>query len=335
MLLKFPSSFFFKQIQGMAVIDSQVVQLFCMLLFITIVSCFFIYHYSKGKDISDPDAKIQRLHTFYIAGILVFLVIELITSICMGNSGRDEILRYVSFAATVSSLIMSVVAIIITIVFSNRSSEQFGKLDTVTDDVKGAVDELKHASKDLMSSVIEFSGKSQSIEDRVKDFQTEASSLQASLSDIIDRLCKIEDKTDKTYEATMGENSPKGGKTNKGQSHSFKDFVSHCSFAGTKVLYACALSHETGVRLSLDEVSDGEIDMYYMYGYLIACQASGFVRLKSIKGERSFDVISIPENMKELVLERLNTKIASFEKDSQGRYKEMIKKIESYFKANK
>ena len=101
------------------VFNTQTVQLICMLVCVAVVVCFYIRQYSRGADIQDKDGKLQMLHTFYISGILVFIIVELVTGLCMGNAHHSDILSYVSFAATLSSLIMSVVAIIFTIVTSN------------------------------------------------------------------------------------------------------------------------------------------------------------------------------------------------------------------------
>lgn len=92
--------------------NSNVIQLISMLLCIAVVVCFFIFNYNRGVDVQDSKAKVQKLHLFYISGILVFIIIELATGLCMGNAKHDDILSYVNFAATLSSLIMSVVAII-------------------------------------------------------------------------------------------------------------------------------------------------------------------------------------------------------------------------------
>lgn len=316
-------------------VESNIFQLISMLVCIAVVVCFFIKKYATGKDIDDSEKKIQKLHTFYVSGILVFIIIELVTGICMGSPSHSEILNYVNFASTVSSLIMSVVAIIVTIVFSNRGSVQFGKLDTATDDVKHAVADLKLASSEMKGSLDDFSGKAQHIEDLVNVFQDDASSLKTALSDILDRLCNIEDKTEKTYEATMGESSRKTGESAKEHSISFQDFVSHSSFAGAKVLYACALSHETGIDIDLGEISDSERDWYYLYGYMIATQASGYIDFDGGKGNRVFKVTYVPENLKNLALDRLKEKISSFSKDSQPKYENKVKKIENYFNVPK
>ena len=254
----------------MAVIDSQVVQLFCMLLFITIVSCFFIYHYSKGKDISDPDAKIQRLHTFYIAGILVFLVIELITSICMGNSGRDEILRYVSFAATVSSLIMSVVAIIFTIVYSSRGDEQYKKIDNASDKVS--------------NSLIEFTKRTQDIDSTVSLFKETSDLLTGKMEAIISELKDVKSMTEEIKDTTQSNqaNSESGDFSwdTEGKKHKnvLEQFIYSGSFNGNCALYACVLSKDSGKRFSMSDIPDGNPNaVNYRYGYIIAASALGLI----------------------------------------------------------
>lgn len=77
--------------------NSNVIQLISMLLCIAVVVCFFIFNYNRGVDVQDSKAKVQKLHLFYISGILVFIIIELATGLCMGNAKHDDILSYVEF----------------------------------------------------------------------------------------------------------------------------------------------------------------------------------------------------------------------------------------------
>lgn len=66
----------------------------------------------------------KSLHLWYICGIAVFIVIELVTCIIVGNVEAVNIMNYISFAATLASLILSVLAIFMTVL----SGESMNKL---------------------------------------------------------------------------------------------------------------------------------------------------------------------------------------------------------------
>lgn len=62
---------------------------------------------------------------YYISGLLIFIIIELITYVCVNNDNTDQIVGYISFASTISSLFLSVVAIIYAIVSNNQGEAQY------------------------------------------------------------------------------------------------------------------------------------------------------------------------------------------------------------------
>lgn len=64
---------------------------------------------------------------YYISGLLIFIIIELITYVCVNNNNTDQIVDYISFASTISSLFLSVVAIIYAIVSNNQGEAQYQK----------------------------------------------------------------------------------------------------------------------------------------------------------------------------------------------------------------
>ena len=53
---------------------SPILQYALMLGCTAVVVCFFIRQYNRGTDIQDKDGRIQKLHTFYVSGILVFII---------------------------------------------------------------------------------------------------------------------------------------------------------------------------------------------------------------------------------------------------------------------
>lgn len=163
--------------------NSNVIQLISMLLCIAVVVCFFIFNYNRGVDVQDSKAKVQKLHLFYISGILVFIIIELATGLCMGNAKHDDILSYVNFAATLSSLIMSVVAIIFTIVSGSRGDEQYKKIDNASDKVA--------------ESLAKFSEQTNVIDASISSFKSSTDALTTQMNTIIELVSGV-DKTSRS-----------------------------------------------------------------------------------------------------------------------------------------
>ena len=142
----------------MEIITENVVLLIVSLFFITIIILTLVNKLHEIKDC--------KLHIFYISFILSLTIIALVTYICIGSYKHDEILEYISFAGTLSSLILSVVAIIFTIVLSKAGNEQIVKMN---------------------EAIIAF-------KETVGDFQKKSNQLD----DIITKLEKIENNTVET-----------------------------------------------------------------------------------------------------------------------------------------
>ena len=85
-------------------INSDFVKLLSILL--AIVALFYI-----GVKNKPTNGMSRSIHLWYICGIVTFVIVELITYIVVGNSDARNIMDNISFASTLSSLILSVLAI--------------------------------------------------------------------------------------------------------------------------------------------------------------------------------------------------------------------------------
>lgn len=101
----------------MEVLNSDILKLMSILLAIMAL----VYIGVKNKPTSGLN---KSIHLWYICGIAVFIVIELVSCIIIGNVEAVNIMNYISFAATLASLILSVLAIFMTVL----SGESMNKL---------------------------------------------------------------------------------------------------------------------------------------------------------------------------------------------------------------
>lgn len=106
----------------------------------TIISLVAIIcdHYLNSK-ISTEQAnclmskEIVRLHRNYITGILSFAIIMLITAKYGGPN--NDIFEYLSFGSTITSLVLSILAIFVTVQSSSDLYKQFTRIDNATDTI--------------------------------------------------------------------------------------------------------------------------------------------------------------------------------------------------------
>ena len=251
--------------------NTSTVQLICMLVCIAVVVCFYIRQYSRKADIQDKECKIQRLHTYYISGILVFIIIELVTGLCMGNAHHSDILSYVSFAATLSSLIMSVVAIIFTIVTSNRGEEQYMKIDNASDKVADSLGRFAEKTEIIDKSVEEFKDIARDLSSQMDSLYKEMGGTHNEVSEVkrmlTDQQLHIEAAVPKDKDTKRGENSQQF----------VESFLSISSFSGNIALYACVLAKDNSKSFSLKQISKWD-DVAYKFGFLIAAVSAGLIQ---------------------------------------------------------
>ena len=276
-------------------IQSQLFHLISMLICIGVVAWLFVRHFFQSDQEKQKD-RIRLLNTLYISGILTFLIIELVTAICMGNTKHADILSFVSFAATLSSLILSVVAIIFTIMNGNRGELQYAKLSKVSDDVT--------------SSLKDFAAKTESIDQSVNSFQLVADELMTDIHQIYEKLARLEQPISQMKEMLLPESVSKETKKTKeggGKELSFspESFIAHGSFSGNLALFACALSKEKGRPFKMIEIRENEDDEAYSFGYIIAAGAMGVISIKVSK-ERSIEVLNCVASLKEMTEKALH-----------------------------
>ena len=102
------------------------------------IVCDFLY---KRKINEIPDNKVVKIHRNYIAGILAFAIVMLLTSNygCSGN----EIFSYLSFASTITSLVLSILAIFVTVKSSSDLYKNFSRMDDATHTITTASEKVE------------------------------------------------------------------------------------------------------------------------------------------------------------------------------------------------
>lgn len=118
------------------ILNSDFIKLLSILL--AIVALFYI-----GVKNKPTNGMSKSIHLWYICGIVTFVIVELITFIVVGNSDARNIMDTISFASTLSSLILSVLAIFMTVLSGesmNKLRDSLLGLTSIPKDVKQAVE---------------------------------------------------------------------------------------------------------------------------------------------------------------------------------------------------
>ena len=291
--------------------------------------------------------KDRRLHLGYICGICIFLIVELATYICIQSDHSVEIVSYISFASTLSSLILSVVAIIYAIVSNNKGEVQYGKIDTASSKISDSVSEFSKKSEELTQGLSDVLAKLDevkniSIETRDNVSQMNRAGLnnpKDSQSDIKQSLSSDQVDNTITDEVEKEDGIDVEKQVIEAKNQASQDtiervvsgFVNMGSFVGNLSLLACVYSHDMNKPFNASDIfpPSSQDNNMYIFGYIIASTALGVVTAQNINGK--FQVINYYDRVKPLLEENISVYISRTNDPSQPYNKEAYEFMRNYF----
>lgn len=283
-------------------INSGILTLTVVLLaIIAIIFLFLKYRQNDGK---------CKVHMYYISGLLIFIIIELITYVCVNNDNTDQIVGYISFASTISSLFLSVVAIIYAIVSNNKGEAQYQKIDGASDRISTSVDRFSLISENLSGNIDSILSKLDEIKIISSETKNAVSQNSQKRIDSDSTPVEIDEKDHKLMQMLV------------------KRYVNVGSFYGNIVLLACILSNETKLRFKTSDIIPGSSD--YLYGYIIASTALGVVTTHVDDNCIIVDSVS-PFLLKEMLLNDIKEYIEKSESGQKEFNEKIFEKVKKLF----
>lgn len=310
-------------------------------ILVTIIAIVFI-GLKYGASLKD-----KRLHLGYICGICIFLIVELATYICIQSDHSVEIVSYISFASTLSSLILSVVAIIYAIVSNNKGEVQYGKIDTASSKITDSLSEFSKKSEELTQGLSD-----------VLDRLSEVRSISIETREQVSRMNSDEFRNPKDSQSNIAQNLPQSStnpnnandekpesaehddeeiieKINKASQDTIDrvafNFINAGSFIGNLALLACIYSRDTNKPFNASDIfppSNQDYEMY-IFGYIIASSALGVIYAQNINGR--FQVINYYPLIKLIIEKNIQEYLARPNDPSQAFNKETYEFMLRYF----
>ena len=215
---------------------------------------------SKTSDMSDcfMSKKIIKVHRNYIAGFLGFAVIMLIT----GKYGGPDnaIFTYLSFGSTITSLVLSVLAIFVTVQSSSDIYKQFGTINKVSTQIESTLTNLKKAENNLEKTSTDISCQMNSIVDEIgKRLDARMQKTEDTLSEQIQRQNVSVQNAKNTTKYDINADS----------------FLKRIPYNGLLVIYACSKGAETNKSFSLTTLFKG--NEKYQLGVVMTTMAIGYL----------------------------------------------------------
>lgn len=276
-------------------------------------------HHSKNFKAEKPRASV-----LYICGYAILLIIEFIVYICLNNFQSSDIINTISFGATLSSLILSVVAIIFTIVSGKHGEEQLGKITQATTELQHTARSLTEFHTVADAIIDALSAKFEDVDQKLRENLEQAKATHSETKAIHTDLLNA--KNSETAQDSKKET------TEDTEESDAEEFAQSGSYMGAVGLLACCYSKEKDMAWKVNEMGAAfkASNHSYLQGYIVASSAADYL---SFVGQ--FPDITISA-CREGLKKGAETRIYNFISTAQGETfkQELIKEVhslQSYF----
>lgn len=292
----------------------------------------------EKSHLSDEIVKLQK-QKIVLWCIIAIIGFFLIIQFSLANCGNQELAAQFTFASTISSIILSVIAIIMSVLSSESLNNLIHKSRDLHDEIKDVPMKIELSVKSLDNSSTKFEELSnellkmpQKIENSIISSINEISQNMESVSGGLEILNQTVEYALITRSATTGEDNFLIGD----QELTMKDiedrFLSNSSVVGLFLLIYVAIAYEKSIKVSLVEFSkilmEDESQVEYAYGYLVATVSTGIFFEYEVH-EDLYEITNVKKDLLENVKNRLQIRL------SEGTYDLSIDTFIDSIKENK
>jgi hypothetical protein len=292
-----------------------------------------------------------RLHFFYCALILILIIIAIATD---RWTLQPKFTEFLSNAATMTSLVLGLVAIFYSFIANDGLSKSLGSIGTVSEEVKTSREQITQqvalgvrttlaaensaAAIESASSAIEANLSSLSA--TLTEIQTHTEFLHGSLGDLPSRLNQLETNL---IDATKSlgikpDQRPADIGNNSLDPAIAQNFLNKAPLAINTLIYACILAQQTGKQLVLSDFCtalNSKIESY-LGGYLDCMDDINLINTHEDKSARGTYTINkvhplLSKNTREYVLTFINEHFESSNRPVYEYWKSVMEKIEKIF----
>lgn len=239
--------------------------------------------FKNGAEQADTASTVLKLHFFYVVVILVGVIVLLATWHWTELKGFTE---YLSVAATITSLVLGILAIIYSFVSSNSTNDSLGSIESAARD-------MRSLGADLSRVVSEGHQLQSRAQQRSEEFQALIGELHIAVENLSDKTTQIagaveslpsqfgELKDEVRKRAQSEPTSPaKESLRSSWTPEQVASFLSNTSFLGVVAAKALADAKTSNKYCDLKTLFNTEkIKSFdYVYGYLTAASSAGIFR---------------------------------------------------------
>lgn len=253
----------------------------------------------KEDSLKEEIAKLtkQRTYLWCIVVIIGFFVInQFALMFCSNRILVDQF----TFASTISSIILSVIAIIMSVVSGDSINRLLHNFRDLHDEIKDVPDKIEH-SVDIMNLAStkfetiydELGHVPEKIDSSTQSMETVSNRLNLSLDDLGKLIQEIHDKTERMKDELRDEikdgfkNTVNDASSPSSEGIHIKDideFLNGIPYWGKVILYGLKLAKDYKKCFSIDSFCNAlklpESKREYFWGFLMAMKATGIITMK-------------------------------------------------------
>ena len=292
--------------------------------------------------------KKPSIHLYYLIGIGALLLIELVTYILTGVGDVSRVIfDQISFASTISSILLSVIAIIYSIVSGSNGANLYVKTEEVSRQIGETLSDLK----DLSTTVEKLEKIPDDIEKHLRELKEQMQRMeeiskrtsQQLDQEVASPIKKLSENLDALASKGGGHSGTKDSKyAGEDREEFFKYYISQGSILHAWILLGCCYAHASRRPIVLAEMIKTlfEEESVFMSGYLLGCvRASSQLGILEVRTNQDWTEFEVKHvygsdkfNLAKILGEYLESKIDKmFSGDEREREKRRVEEIKSYF----
>ena len=283
----------------------------------------------------DKDREIQktREYNYILWTIIIILGLMVVNLFAQQTCADEEFVKEVSFASTISSIILSVIAIIMTVVSNDSINSLLHKVRDLHDNIKDVPSDIKNTSIDLNESVKKLN----SLEESLNKIPNELEIIQKNISqnieklrDMLDNAMKkiegIDQKTDilkeQLYSSHINEASSIENTIDK---DFLKQFIESLPLAAILAAYICISAKKRSMKFQLDDITRSvglQEHQEYISAVIVVFRALRLIDIKQSE-DGTFEVLMVDETVKNSIMKRV----------TEGLGLKIKRRVESFWKS--
>ena len=287
---------------------------------------------------------INSLHYRYMIFMLLAATVFLMTD---RWTGKGDFTQYLSNAATMTSLLLGVIAIFYSFISNNTMSSSLGSISEVSKDVREVGDQIaeyhensaslmtagqkstaamENFSKHISSNLTEFHA-------LLKDMDTKNIAMRDMMASMPTKMDQLEEKFNKVS-SLMQKQKPDSTTTSNGSDWNLKRFTKRSNPSENLITYACILHAEAEKLFNLDKVTKVlNISGYSNMNHFIRCLDSvGYITLVTVHSQ-PHDIYKVTNNKQRATSALFESEMSSkFEEYTERgiHLKELIANLKEY-----